>query len=34
MLLDAIATAMGKRISGIDGEEIINSFGCALLVDK
>lgn len=32
MLLDAIAAAIGKPISGRDGEEVINSFGCALLV--
>lgn len=31
MLLDAIATAMGKPISGRDGEEVINSFGTALI---
>ena len=31
MLLDAIATAMGKPISGRDGEEVINSFGSPLL---
>lgn len=31
MLLDAIATAMGKPISGRDGEEVINNFGKALI---
>ena len=31
MLLDAIATSMGKPISGRDGEEVINSFGVALI---
>ena len=31
MLLDAIAAAMGKPISGRDGEEVINSFGTALI---
>ena len=31
MLLDAIAIAMGKPISGRDGEEVINSFGTALI---
>ena len=31
MLLDAIASAMGKPISGRDGEEVINSFGTALI---
>ncbi len=31
MLLDAIAAAMGKPISGRDGEEVINSFGAALI---
>lgn len=30
MLLDAIATAMGKPISGRDGEEVINNFGSPL----
>lgn len=30
MLLDAIATAMGKPISGRDGEEVVNSFGSTL----
>ena len=30
MLLDAITTAMGKPISGRDGEEVINSFGAPL----
>lgn len=32
MLLDAIATSMGKPISGRDGEEVINSFGSPLLL--
>lgn len=32
MLLDAIAAAMGKPISGRDGEEVINSFGCPLIL--
>lgn len=31
MLLDAIAAAMGKPISGRDGEEVINSFGTTLI---
>lgn len=31
MLLDAIATAMGKPISGRDGEEVINNFGQCLI---
>lgn len=31
MLLDAIADAMGKPISGRDGEEVINSFGHPLV---
>ena len=31
MLLDAIAAAMGKPISGRDGEEVINNFGTALI---
>ena len=31
MLLEAIATAMGKPISGRDGEEVINNFGKALI---
>lgn len=31
MLLDAIASAMGKPISGRDGEEVINSFGQSLI---
>lgn len=29
-LLDAIANAMGKPISGRDGEEVVNSFGASL----
>lgn len=32
MLLDAIATAMGKPISGRDGEEVVSSFGQSLLL--
>lgn len=31
MLLDAIAAAMGKPISGRDGEEVVNSFGSNLI---
>lgn len=31
MLLNAIAAAMGKPISGRDGEEVINSFGTVLI---
>lgn len=32
MLLDAIAAAMGKPISGREGEEVINSFGSPLVL--
>lgn len=31
MLLDAIAAAMGKPVSGRDGEEVVNSFGQSLI---
>ena len=34
MLLDAIAAATGKPISGRDGEEVINGFGCSLVLNQ